>query len=156
MKLATLCYVQRAGKTLMLERVKKANDIHQGKWNGLGGKLEPGEMPEECVTREVLEESGLSIRSPRLRGLLTFPEFKDGEDWYVYLYTADDFDGELIESPEGNLAWIDDADVLNLPLWEGDSYFIPWLRDLRFFSARFSYRDGKLLSHKVIFHENLD
>lgn len=75
MKLATLCYIKKDGKTLMLHRIKKKNDMHEGKWNGLGGKFEPGETPEDCVIREIEEESGLNIIKPRLRGLLTFPEF---------------------------------------------------------------------------------
>jgi 8-oxo-dGTP diphosphatase len=80
-KLATLCYVKHDSRTLMIHRVKKANDIHQGKWNGLGGKLEPGESPEACVIREVREESGLEIRRPKYRGLLIFTNFKE-DDWH--------------------------------------------------------------------------
>src|SRR5512143_1593526 len=87
MKLATLCYVKRAGQTLMLHRIKRANDIHAGKWNGLGGKLEPGESPEQCVIREVREESGLLIQRPRYHGLLVFSDFKD-DDWYVWTFSA--------------------------------------------------------------------
>ena len=81
MKLATLCYLRRDGKTLMVHRIKKANDMHQGKWNGLGGKLDPGETPEECAVREIYEESGLIAHNPRLKGILTFPAFDDFEDW---------------------------------------------------------------------------
>src|SRR5688500_8368358 len=94
-------------------RNKKANDIHEGKWNGLGGKFEPGETPGECVIREVLEESGLLIRHPRQCGLLMFPQFK-GNDWYVFVLTAHEFSGELIDSPEGRLEWIPDGDILGL------------------------------------------
>ena len=115
MLLATLCYLKRDGHTLMVYRNKKANDIHKGKWNGLGGKFEAGESPEECVHREILEESGLSIRNPKLCGLLMFPNFK-GEDWYVFVFTANDFTGELIESPEGRLEWIPDDQLLDLNL----------------------------------------
>ncbi len=88
MKLATLCYVQHGQKTLMLHRIKKPQDIHQGKWNGLGGKLLPGETPEQCVIREVEEESGITLSNPELRGILTFPNFDGNEDWYVFLFTA--------------------------------------------------------------------
>ena len=117
MLLATLCYLKRDGNTLMVYRNKKPNDIHQGKWNGLGGKFEAGETPEECVTREVWEESGLSIRDPKLCGLLMFPKFK-GNDWYVFVFTADYFTGELLgDSPEGKLEWIPDEKVLE---YEGD------------------------------------
>ncbi len=153
MKLATLCYLKRDGETLMLLRNKKRNDIHQGKWNGLGGKFEPGETPEECAVREVEEESGLRISNPKLCGLLTFPKFKDEEDWYVYVYTADEFDGELCESAEGQLSWIPDAELLALPLWEGDYSFLPWIEQGRFFSAKFEYKDKKLCDKQVVFHE---
>ncbi len=153
MKLATLCYLKRDGETLMLLRNKKRNDIHQGKWNGLGGKFEPGETPEECAVREVEEESGLRISNPKLCGLLTFPKFKDEEDWYVYVYTADEFDGELCESAEGQLSWIPDAELLALPLWEGDYSFLPWIEQGRFFSAKFEYKEKKLCDKQVVFHE---
>jgi 8-oxo-dGTP diphosphatase len=115
MILATLCYLKRDDCTLMVYRNKKVNDIHEGKWNGLGGKFEAGESPEECVIREVLEESGLTIRSPKLCGLLTFPNFK-GNDWYVFVFTAKDFAGELIDSPEGKLEWIPEEKILELNL----------------------------------------
>ncbi len=117
----------------MIHRVKKQNDIHQGKWNGLGGKLEPGETPEECVRREVLEESGLLIRRPVLKGLLTFPLFAKEEDWYAFVFVADDAEGDLIDSPEGNLCWIEDDHLLDLELWEGDRLFSSTARPAGFF-----------------------
>jgi len=150
MILATLCYIQRDGCTLMVHRNKKANDIHEGKWNGLGGKFEAGETPEECVIREVLEESGLSIQNPRLRGLLMFPRFK-GNDWYVFVYTAKEFSGELSESPEGRLEWIPDEILSRLNLWESDSIFFPWIRAGRYFSARFEYEGDILKRYDVTF-----
>src|SRR5512144_2978931 len=110
MKLATLCYVRHAGQTLMIHRIKKANDMHAGKWNGLGGKLEPGETPEECAMREIFEESGLRVHHPQLKGLLTFPHFARDEDWYAFLFVCEEFEGELIDSPEGNLQWIPDGE----------------------------------------------
>ncbi len=106
----------------MVHRNKKVNDIHEGKWNGLGGKFEAGETPEECITREVLEESGLVIQNPRLHGLLVFTNFK-GNDWYVFVYTATQFTGELIDSPEGKLKWIPDEQLTSLNLWESDHIF---------------------------------
>ena len=106
----------------MVYRNKKPNDIHRGKWNGLGGKFESGESPEECVTREVLEESGLQIHNPKLHGLLMFPNFK-GDDWYVFVFTACEFNGELIDSPEGKLEWIPDKKLTSLNLWESDQIF---------------------------------
>lgn len=136
----------------MLHRIKKENDIHEGKWNGLGGKFEPGETPEECVIREVKEESGLNIISPILKGVLTFPEFSKGEDWYVFLFVADKFTGELIESNEGHLEWIDNKMIKDLPLWEGDHLFLDWLEQDRFFSAKFVYRDDQLTGHRVTFY----
>lgn len=150
MKLATLCYVRSDGKTLMIHRVKKRNDMHEGKWNGLGGKLEPGESPEECAVREVYEESGLRIKKPVLRGFLTFPHFSNDEDWYVFVFVAHEFDGSLIESEEGVLEWVADQDLLQLNLWEGDKHFIPLLDREGTFSAKFEYRDGQLLSHNLV------
>ncbi|MCB9136675.1 MAG: 8-oxo-dGTP diphosphatase [Anaerolineales bacterium] len=152
MNLATLCYVKSNGHTLMVHRVKKQNDMHAGKWNGLGGKLDAGESPEECVIREVWEESGLTIREPRLHGVLTFPGFANDEDWYAFLFTATEFDGALIDSPEGVLRWVPDGELLALNLWEGDQIFIPWLDQPKFFSGKFTYRDGKLVSHEVVFY----
>lgn len=150
---STLCYVRRAGKTLMLHRVKRDRDIHQDKWNGLGGKLQAGETPEECVVREVYEESGLTIRKPHLRGVMTFPDFKAKEDWLVFLFTADEFEGEpKPECDEGLLEWIEDGKITDLPLWEGDKYFLEWLKQPEFFSARFVYQDKKLVRHEVQFY----
>ncbi len=152
MKLATLCYVKANGRTLMLHRIKKQNDKHAGKWNGLGGKLLPGETPEECVIREVQEESGLMLHKPLLRGVLTFPAFSKNEDWYTFVFVAHEFTGELIDSNEGVLHWIDDADLLNLNLWEGDKIFLKWLDQNSFFSGQFRYGDGKLREYNVVFY----
>ena len=149
---ATLCYVRNGDKTLMLHRVKKENDIHEGKWNGLGGKMEPGETPEECVTREVREESGLHIRDPALRGVLMFPEFDGNNDWLAFVFTAHTFTGELINSTEGILQWIDNADLLDLNLWEGDKIFLKWLERDAFFSGKFTYKKKRLIDHQVVFH----
>ncbi|MBZ0165762.1 MAG: 8-oxo-dGTP diphosphatase [Candidatus Omnitrophica bacterium] len=150
---STLCYLKRDGQTLMLHRIKKDKDVHQGKYNGLGGKFHAGETPEDCVIREVKEESGLEITRPRLRGVMTFPEFKDQEDWLVFLFTAEDFSGEMRECEEGVLGWIDDNELPNLHLWEGDRYFLEWLQKDKFFSARFCYKEGKLIDHAVTFYE---
>jgi 8-oxo-dGTP diphosphatase len=149
MILATLCYINDGDKTLMLHRVRKENDVHQGKWNGLGGKFEVGESPEECVIREIKEESGLTITSPTLRGVLTFPDFSHGSDWYVFLFTANQFSGDLIESPEGNLAWIETNKLLDLNLWAGDRIFIPLLAGDKFISVKMQYSKGELLSHQM-------
>jgi 8-oxo-dGTP diphosphatase len=151
MTLATLCYIKQDDHTLMVYRNKKPNDMHQGKWNGLGGKFEPGESPEECVIREVREESGLQIRNPRLHGLLIFPNFK-GDDWYVFVFTAREFKGKLIDSPEGKLEWIPDEKLTSLNLWESDQIFFPWLEKEKFFSAKFIYHGDQMQSYEVSFH----
>jgi 8-oxo-dGTP diphosphatase len=151
MILATLCYLRRPGQTLMLHRTKRPGDIHAGKWNGLGGKFLPGESPEQCVIREIYEESGLQIAHPRLHGLLVFAGFK-GDDWYVFVFTADDFSGELKENEEGYLQWIPDSEFDVLPLWPSDHIFLPWLRQEKFFSARFLYEGDTFVNHSVIFH----
>ncbi len=154
MKLATLCYVidKKTDSTLMIHRVKKQNDYHEGKWNGLGGKFEAGEFPEECAIREIEEECGLKVKSVKMKGFITFPLFDGKEDWYVFLFTADDFDGTLIDSPEGNLSWIKNDKLVELNLWDGDKYFIPWLFKDGFFSAKFNYENGKYLDHQVSFY----
>ena len=153
MILATLCYVKHDGKTLMIHRNKRANDIHEGKWNGLGGKFEAGETPEMCVKREVREEAGLFIHNPRYHGLLVFTNFK-GNDWYFFVCTANEFDGELSESsPEGKLEWVDDDKLTSLNLWESDHIFLPWVEAGKFFSARFDYAGGVMGEYEVVFHE---
>jgi 8-oxo-dGTP diphosphatase len=150
--LSTLCYVRSATHTLMLHRVKKTADMHEGKWNGLGGKFLPGESPDECVVREVQEESGLLLQAPNLRGFMTFPGFDGENDWYVFLYTAEKFSGSLIESPEGDLKWVEHQRLLELNLWEGDRVFLPWLDRPGFFSATFRYQQKKLIEHSVNWH----
>jgi 8-oxo-dGTP diphosphatase len=152
MKLATLCYLRRNGQTLMLHRNKNENDMHLGKWNGLGGKLENGESPEECAIREIREESGYIAKNPTFRGMITFPKFSNDEDWYVFLFVVTDFDGQWIDSAEGHLQWIPDDEILDLPLWEGDRIFIPWLERPEIFSGKFVYHDGQLKHHEVVFY----
>ncbi len=154
MKLATLCYVidEKQNTTLMLHRVKKDNDYHQGKWNGLGGKFEPGESPEECAIREIKEECGLSIKNLNMKGFITFPLFDGKEDWYVFLFTTTEFEGDLIISNEGDLAWIPNENLLEINLWPGDKYFIPWLFEEKFFSAKFTYKNGKFIDYEVHFY----
>jgi 8-oxo-dGTP diphosphatase len=154
MKLATLCYVinRENNTTLMIHRIKKGNDIHHGKWNGLGGKFELNESPEECVIREIKEESGLDIKSPKLHGFITFPLFDGEDDWYVFVFTADDFTGKLKSSDEGKLEWILNDNILKLNLWEGDAIFMNWLKQNKFFSAKFVYLNGKLSNYSVNFY----
>jgi len=152
MQLATLCYVRHQGKTLMLHRIKKQNDMHEGKWNGLGGKMEAGETPEECAIREIREESGLLAERLHLKGFITFPMFDGQKDWYVFLFVIDRFSGELIDSPEGRLEWVDNDKLLDLPLWAGDEIFLKWLDEKRFFSAKFVYKQKELQDYTVQFY----
>ncbi len=154
MKLATLCYVMNKDekKTLMIHRTKKKNDYHEGKWNGLGGKFEEGESPEECAVREIKEESGLIVNSPRMHGFITFPNFDGIDDWYVFIFTADEYEGKIIDSLEGKLEWIPNHRVTDLNLWEGDKIFLEWLYKDKFFSAKFNYIDGVYIDHTVCFY----
>jgi len=153
MKLATLCYIKSAGKTLMMHRIRKKNDIHRDKWNGLGGKFLPGETPEECLFREVKEECGLIIRNPQLRGFLTFPSFSAEEDWYVFVFVVREFEGILMDSREGHLKWIADDALLDLNLWEGDRLFLPLLERENLFSGKFYYQNGRLIKHHLIVYD---
>ena len=154
MKLATLCYIKKDGKTLMLHRTKKKNDIHEGKWVGVGGKIEKGESPEECAVREVFEETGLKAEELKLRGLLTFPDFNNSEDWYGYLYVVEKFSGEIIESPEGDLKWVEDSKLFELDMWEGDELFMRWMMEDRMFSAEFVYDENeKMKDYSVTFYD---
>ena len=150
MKMTTLCYIEKEGKYLMLHRVKKHHDINAGKWIGVGGHVENGETPEECLLREVKEETGLTLTAYRLRGLVTF--LSDVcEPELMCVFTADAFDGELIECDEGELAWVEKSDVLGLPTWEGDRVFLERLLsgDERFFSIKLRYEDHGLLNFDI-------
>lgn len=152
MKLATLCYVRRGRDVLMLHRTRKVGDVHAGKYNGLGGKFEPGESPEQCVLREVREESGLTVADPLLRGVLTFPAFAHGEDWYVFVFTARWTEGEVSDCPEGELRWVPRDRLLDLPLWEGDRLFLPLLDEPGIFSGRLVYENGRLTDSDMTLH----
>lgn len=137
----------------MLHRVKKENDYHAGKWNGLGGKFEPGETPEACAIREVQEESGLTIMNPELCGHIVFPLFDGENDWYVYLFKAPHWTGKLLDDPpEGHLAWLTPNEIAEIPLWEGDRIFLPWLDEPGIFSASFRYNAKKLQDYSVKWH----
>lgn len=150
MKMTTLCYIEKEGKYLMLHRVKKHHDINAGKWIGVGGHVENGETPEECLLREVKEETGLVLTAYRLRGLVTF--LSDVcEPELMCVFTADAFDGEMIECDEGKLAWVEKSDILALPTWEGDRVFLERLLsgDERFFSIKLRYEGDKLVEKKI-------
>ncbi len=139
MKNTTLCYVEQDGKYLMLHRVKKKNDLNEGKWIGVGGKFEEGESPEDCLLREVREETGLTLTQYRLRGIVTFLSQR-WESEYMFLYTATGFTGELTSCNEGILEWVEIDKIESLPLWEGDKIFLRLLReDAPLFSLKLSY-----------------
>ncbi len=145
MKLTTLCYIEKDGCYLMLHRVKKEVDINKEKWIGIGGKFEEDESPEECLLREAMEETGLKLTSYRLRGIITFLS----DRWYteyMFLYTADGFEGELKECDEGTLKWVKKEDVDKLNLWEGDRIFLDLLKqEVPCFSLKLQYEGDKLV-----------
>jgi 8-oxo-dGTP diphosphatase len=144
MRLTTLCYIEKDDSYLMLHRVKKKNDINQDKWIGVGGHFEEGESPEECLLREVWEETGLRLNSWRFRGIVTF-QCDDYETEYMCLYTSSDFEGELIECDEGILEWVKKSAVDQLPIWEGDKVFFRLLREeAPFFSLKLCYKGDRL------------
>ena len=119
----TLSYIKKDGKYLMLLRNKKKSDVNKGKWIGVGGKFLEGEKPEECLTREVFEETGLTLTKYILNGVVRF--VSDGwEPEDMYLYTGLEFEGELLECNEGTLAWIPEDEIMGLNLWEGDRIFL--------------------------------
>lgn len=151
-KLATLAYVRRGDETLMLRRGGDPDHLHAGRWNGLGGKFEPGESPEECLRREVLEESGLTVLDATLKGFITFPRFDGEDDWYVWVYLVTSFSGTQVASREGDLFWIETRRLPELPLWEGDRHFLPWLDRPGIFSATFRYEGGAYRGHEVAFY----
>ena len=142
----TLCYLENdQGDYLMLHRVKKKNDVNHDKWIGVGGKFEDGESPEECLLREVREETGFTLTNYRYRGIITFVS----EGWpteYIHLFTADGWTGEMRECDEGDLAWVPKAEVPNLPIWEGDRVFFRLLAENRpFFSLKMCYQGDTMV-----------
>lgn len=147
MYLSTLCYIENPrGEYLMLHRIKKKNDLNHDKWVGVGGKFEDGESPEECVCRETLEETGLTLTDYRHRGLVTFVS-DTWETEYMHIFTATGYAGELIECNEGVLEWIHKDRLLTLPLWAGDKLFLDLIRhpDTPFFSMKLCYEGEKLV-----------
>lgn len=142
----TLCYIEENGKYLMLHRTKKKNDPNENKWVGIGGKFEEGESPEDCLVREVKEETGLTLSSYCYRGIVTFVSDKYPTE-YMHLFTASAEAGKLIPCNEGELAWVEKEKVPSLPLWEGDRVFLSLLTTERpFFSLKLSYRGDALVA----------
>ena len=140
----SLCYITRGNEVLMLHRVKKKNDINHDKWIGIGGKFEAEESPDECLLREVKEETGLILTSWKCRGVITFLSDQGGE--YMYLFTADAFEGKLKECEEGDLQWVSREFLYNLPMWAGDKIFLDLLwQDAPFFLLTLRYEGDRLV-----------
>ena len=146
MRLTTLCYIERGGCYLMMNRNKKANDENEGKWIGVGGHLEENEAPEECMLREIKEETGLTVTDLRLRGIITFI-LPDWGNELTFLYTAKTETEETLPCSEGTLAWIPISKIPELPLWEGDCIFLPLLQSRQdCFSLKLTYAPGGALA----------
>ena len=149
-QLTTLCYIEKDGKYLMMHRVKKKNDINKDKWIGVGGHFEYGESPEECLLREVKEETGLTLLDYKARGIITFI-YGENVVEYMHLFTSDSFEGDLIECDEGELVWVPVSEVQNLPIWEGDKVFFKLLEERDdFFLLKLRYNEiDELVEVKV-------
>ena len=146
----TLCYITRGNEVLMLHRIKKQNDLNKDKWIGIGGKFEGEESPDECLLREAWEETGLRLTSWRCRGVITFLTSGPWEGEYMYLFTADGFEGQLKTCDEGQLEWISREKLDSLPKWEGDKIFLDLLwQDAPFFLLTLRY-DGDTLAEAIL------
>ena len=155
-RLSTLCYIEQDGKYLMLHRTVKKNDVNKDKWIGVGGHFEHGESPEECLLREVKEETGYTLTSWRYRGIVTFVYGEDTVE-YMSLYTADGFTGNPIECDEGELEWVDKKDIPALELWEGDKIFFRLLdMEREFFSLKLVYNRSDVLQYAALDGEPLE
>ena len=144
MKNTSLCYICRGTEYLMLHRVKKENDENHDKWIGIGGKFEPGESPEDCMRREVLEETGLRVHTWSYRAIVTFVSDEWGTE-YMHLFTTEDYSGDIKDCDEGVLEWIDRRALLELPIWEGDKIFLRLIeKPCPFFSLKLCYSGDRL------------
>ncbi|MBR2848567.1 MAG: 8-oxo-dGTP diphosphatase [Clostridia bacterium] len=149
-KNTTLCYIEKDDCYLMLHRTKKENDENHDKWIGIGGKFEAGESPEDCLLREVIEETGLSLRTFRYRGIVTFVSDSLEATEYMHLFTSSDFSGELKECDEGELEWLKKEKLYEFTLWEGDRIFLDLLdTDEPFFSLKLMY-SGETLTNAFL------
>lgn len=148
-QLTTLCYIEKDNKYLMLHRTTKANDENHDKWIGVGGHFEKGESPEDCLLREVKEETGLELKAFDFRGIVTFVSDENPAE-YMCLYTAKEFSGTQIPCSEGQLEWVEKSKITELNLWEGDKIFLDLLtKDIPFFSLKLVYKNGNLI-HKEL------
>ncbi len=152
MKMTTLCYIENNDCYLMLHRTKKKKDVNKDKWIGVGGHAEGNETPQECLLREVKEETGLLLTSYKFRGLITFIS-DEYEVEMMCLFTADGYTGELITCDEGELEWVKKSDVPQLPTWEGDAQFLKLLLEdeKRFFAMKLRYEGERLVEKSVEF-----
>ena len=152
MKMTTLCYIENNDCYLMLHRTKKKKDVNKDKWIGVGGHAEGNETPQECLLREVKEETGLLLTSYKFRGLITFIS-DEYEAEMMCLFTADGYTGELITCDEGELEWVKKSDVPQLPTWEGDAQFLKLLLEdeKRFFAMKLRYEGERLVEKSVEF-----
>ena len=152
MKMTTLCYIENNDCYLMLHRTKKKKDVNKDKWIGVGGHAEGNETPQECLLREVKEETGLLLTSYKFRGLITFIS-DEYEAKMMCLFTADGYTGELITCDEGELEWVKKSDVPQLPTWEGDAQFLKLLLEdeKRFFAMKLRYEGERLVEKSVEF-----
>ena len=145
MKQTTLCYLERGDEYLMLHRTKKKNDENHDKWIGVGGKFEANESPEDCMRREIFEETGLTVTDYRYRGIVTFVS-DIYETEYMHLFTVTNWTGEARECDEGELAWIKKQKLFDLTLWQGDRIFLRLLEeDAPFFSLKLTYQGDELI-----------
>lgn len=141
----TLCYIQKDEKYLMLHRIKKQNDINKDKWIGIGGKFEEGESPEDCVLREVKEETGLNLKSYEYRGLVTFVSDNNFTE-FMHIFWSDNFEGKIIDCDEGKLEWIEKSKLNDFEHWKGDEIFLDLIdKKVPFFSLKLVYKSGILL-----------
>lgn len=146
MKNTSLCYIRRGGEVLLMHRVKKQRDENRDKWIGIGGKFEPGESPEDCLLREVREETGLTLDDWRYRGIVTFV-LDDSYTEYMHLFTSEAFHGTLkTDCDEGVLEWLPWERMTRLPIWEGDRIFLRLIdEEAPFFSLKLVYRSDRLV-----------
>ncbi|MCQ2508490.1 MAG: 8-oxo-dGTP diphosphatase [Dorea sp.] len=148
--LSTLCYIEKEEKYLMLHRISKKNDMNKDKWIGVGGKFEAEESPDDCLLREVREETGYHLTRYRFRGIVTFVS-GDGITEYMHLFTADGFEGTPIACNEGTLEWVEKEKIPELNIWEGDKIFLKLLAEEHpFFSLKLVYDGGNKLVHAIL------